>query len=536
MSWVEDTTAPTRREAHFGDRVVRCFVDRDRDAFALFERAVAQHPDKEAVVAGELRLSYRALGDIVERVAAGLNELGLAAGDRIAVLMGNRAEFVVAVLAALRLGAIAVPIGTRLAGSEVSYVLEHCGARALIFDVELAPTIAAAGSSIVSCAHVRCGSASDTVSFEGLRLDAPRLGPRQPPREEDTAFILYTSGTTGLPKGAMLTHFNVCHSVRHFALAQRLTAHERSLLAVPASHVTGLIAIVFSMLNVGGAILMLWSFAARAFLELAARERMTHAVLVPAMYNLCLLDPGLASYDLSAWRIGSYGGAPMPETTIEAIGELFPQLALMNGYGATETTSPTSITPIGQGLARRDTIGLPLHCADVIIVDERGCEVPAGESGEIWIRGPMVVPGYWLDPQATAASFTGGFWHSGDVGSIDRDGYLRLIDRKKDMINRGGYKIYSVEVENVIARHPAVLECAVVAKPCPVLGERVHAYISRAHSDLTEHDIKSLCAEHLADYKVPETLTFLDGPLPRNGAGKLLKRRLREDLAERSHS
>jgi O-succinylbenzoic acid--CoA ligase len=395
----------------------------------------------------------------------------------------------------------------------------------------LEETVAALGPLGPLEHRVSCPTSAAEVSFDGLSLDAPKLPPRQAAPEEETVFILYTSGTTGLPKGAMLTHFNVCHSLRHFELAQELGRDERSLLAVPGTHVTGLVAIILSMLNVGGTVLVLPVFRVQAFLELAAREGMTHTVLVPAMYNLCLLDPQFARHDLSAWRLGSYGGAPMPEATIVALGQALPDLSLMNGYGATETTSPTSVTPIGAALARRDTIGVPLHCAEVIVVDDRGRELPAGRLGEIWIKGPMVVPRYWGNPQATAESSTGGFWHSGDVGFVDADGFLHLVDRKKDMINRGGYKVYSVEVENVLAQHPGVLEAAIVAKPCPVLGERVHAFVSRTHSELTERELSLFCVDRLADYKRPESYTLVDVPLPRNGAGKLLKRSLRGRLS-----
>lgn len=530
MGWTEHTDAAMRMETHFGDRLVRCFSDRPADTYAVFENTLARVPDQEAVVAGELRLSYRELGEIVEQTAAGLGQIGVGRNDRIGVLLGNRAEYIVAVLAALRVGAIAVPIGTRLVADEIHYVLDNCGACLLVFDSELEATVAALGPLPGLRHRVSCPPPGAHVRFDGLALDAPKLPARQPAPEEDTAFILYTSGTTGLPKGAMLTHFNIAHSLRHFELAQRLGPDERSMLAVPGTHVTGLVAIILSMLNVGGTVLILPTFHVQEFLKLAARERMTHTVLVPAMYNLCLLDSSLARYNLSAWRLGSYGGAPMPESAIADLGAKLPHLCLMNGYGATETTSPTSVTPIGEALSRRDTIGLPLHCAEVIIADDDGRELPAGSLGEIWIRGPMVVPGYWGAPAATAEAFTDGFWHSGDIGFLDADGYLHLVDRKKDMVNRGGYKIYSVEVENVLARHPGVLEAAVVAKPCPVLGERVHAFISRKLGELTECDLSAFCEGQLADYKRPESYTLLDEPLPRSGAGKLLKRNLREQL------
>jgi long-chain acyl-CoA synthetase len=518
-----------RYEAHFGDRVVRCFGERDADTYGVFERTAARRPDAEAVVEGRLRLTYRELQAAVERVAGGFHRLGLGAGERVGVLLGNRPEFVVAVLAALRLGAVAVPIGTRLAADEVRYILEHCEARLLMFDDEAVGAVSGLQSLR---AAIHCRSVQGALSFGDLPVDGPPAPGRLAPGEEETAFLLYTSGTTGLPKGAMLTHFNVWHSLHHFALAHQLGDNERSLLAVPATHVTGLIAIVLSMINVGGAVVMLPAFKARGFLEVAARERITHTVLVPAMYNLLLRDPERAAFDLSAWRLGSYGGAPMPEAAIVALGEWLPRLALVNGYGATETASPTSLTPIGEGLARRETVGKPVSCADVLVVDDEGREVPRGTSGEIWIRGPMVVPGYWRDAAATAASFTAGYWHSGDIGSIDREGYLRLIDRKKDMINRGGYKIYSVEVENVLVQHPSVFECAVVARSCPVLGERVHAYVSRLSPDLSTGQIVEFCAGRLADYKVPETFTLTDEPLPRSSAGKVLKRTLRDRLRE----
>lgn len=531
MTWTPEGSLETRREAHFGDRVVLCFAERQADIHAVFARTVERCPQAEAVVAGNLRITYRDLHDRVERVAAGLHAAGVERGDRVAVLIGNRPEFVVCVLAALRLGAVAVPIGTRLAAQEVQYVLDHCEARLLFFDDE-----AAASADIDSLGRlprtVRCGGDADRLCFGDLSLDEPPAPAAPVPAEEDTAFLLYTSGTTGLPKGAMLTHLNVWHSLRHFALAHRLGANERSLLAVPATHVTGLVAIVLSMINVAGAVLMLPSFKARDFLALASRERMTHTVLVPAMYNLLLRDPELPACDLSAWRLGSYGGAPMPEAAIVALGERLPHLSLVNGYGATETASPTSLTPIGEGLARRETVGKPVHCAEIMVVDDHGREVPVGAVGEIWIRGPMVVPGYWRNPEATAASFTAGFWHSGDIGSVDAEGYLRLVDRKKDMINRGGYKVFSVEVENVVGQHPGVLECAVVARSCPVLGERVHAYVSRLARDVTAESVTRFCAGKLADYKIPETFTLLDEPLPRSSAGKILKRTLRDQLRE----
>jgi O-succinylbenzoic acid--CoA ligase len=311
----------------------------------------------------------------------------------------------------------------------------------------------------------------------------------------------------------------------------RLGPDDRGALAVPASHVTGLIATIAALVHVGGTIVVMAEFKAADFLALVERERVTHTLMVPAMYNLCLLQPDLAQRDLANWRVGGYGGAPMPVATIDALARRLPNLGLVNAYGATETTSPTTLMPAGLTRAHADTIGVALPCAEIAVMDDAGREVPPGETGELWIRGPMVVPGYWDNEAATAASFTAGFWHSGDLGSVDADGYVRIYDRKKDMLNRGGYKVYSVEVENALMGYPGVVEAAIVARPCPVLGERVHAFVHAPAIDPDDEALRAHCRRLLADYKVPETITWSASPLPRNANGKVLKRLLREALA-----
>ncbi len=513
-----------RHERHFGDRVMRCFADRPADTWALFERALARSAERDALVAGAHRMTWRQLADEAEAVAAGLVQAGVKPGDRVGLLMGNRAEFVIALAGLLRLGAIAVPLGTRLQTPELAYILGHCGAVALLHDPELTPRL------------------PDPAELPALRwrwTDAPRaadpdrlaaLPARPAVREEDTAFILYTSGTTGRPKGAMLTHLNVVHSVMHFRFAMGLGPQDRSMLAVPASHVTGLVAIILALWDAGGSVVLMPEFKAPAFIELAERERITHTILVPAMYNLVLMQPGFAQADLRSWRIGGYGGAPMPEATIAALAQRLPGLQLINAYGATETTSPTTLLPAEHAASRPDSVGFVLPCAEVRVMDPDGIEVPAGQAGELWIRGPMVVPGYWADPTATGDGFCAGFWRSGDVGSVDAQGYVRVFDRVKDMLNRGGYKVFSVEVENVLAACPGVVESAIVGKPCPVLGERVHAFVNKAGAALDAEALRAHCAARLADYKVPESFTIVDEPLPRNANGKLLKRLLRERL------
>jgi acyl-CoA synthetase (AMP-forming)/AMP-acid ligase II len=330
----------------------------------------------------------------------------------------------------------------------------------------------------------------------------------------------------------MLTHLNIAHSVVHYRLAMDLTAKDRSLLAVPASHVTGLVAILLAMVHVGGTTVAMPEFKARTFLELASAERITHSVLVPAMYNLCLREPDFAQFDLSAWRIGAYGGAPMPAATVARLAELLPDLDLMNAYGATETTSPTTLMPRGHTAAHPDSVGKVVPCGEVRIMDPAGREVAPGEAGEVWIRGPMVMPGYWANNQATSDALSAGFWRSGDIGALDADGYLYVFDRLKDMVNRAGYKVFGAEVESVLSRCPGVIEAAVVARPDPILGEKTQAFVRTSDPAIGAEAVRAFCAERLADYKVPDFIALSEEPLPRNAAGKVLKAALRERIAK----
>ena len=523
-----------RRERHFDGRDMLCFRDRPRNALAFLARAAARGPEDEAIVAGGRRIGWRALSDLVDRTARGLLADGIRPGDRVAVLLRNRPEFAVALLGAIRAGAIAVPVNIREQTDELAYVLADCGAAALVHEPDLAGRLPAPARTP---ALRRRYAAGEGGGFDALAA-AGAAGPPLPPptgEEEATAILLYTSGTTGRPKGAMLTHLNLVHSILHYMDRFDLGPADRSVLVVPASHVTGIVAILLSMMGAGGCAILEEGFDAPAFLDLAARERMTHTVMVPAMYNLCLLRADFAARDLSAWRIGAYGGAPMPEATIAALADALPNLRLANAYGATETTSPVTISPPGGAAARPDSVGRPVACAEIRVVDEDGADVPPGAAGEILIGGPMVVPGYWGKPEATRAGFADGRWRSGDIGSLDAGGWLCVFDRKKDTINRGGYKVYSAEVENVLARHPAIAEAAVVPRPCPVLGERVHCFATLAEPpgapDEAAEELRAFCAARMASHKVPETFTLLRDPLPRNANGKTMKRLLAARLA-----
>ena len=385
---------PMRHEALYGDRVVRCFAGRPPGLWAMFEAALRARPAHEAMVCDDRRWSYRAVADEAERLAAGFAARGIGTGDRVLMLLGNRAEFVFVLLALQRLGAIAVPVGIREQAPGLAYVAAQCGACAIVFDDELAERVPELPLRLTASGLAALGADANAAAPSAA---APAAAARQaaapPSLETETAVILYTSGTTGRPKGAMLTRLAIAHSALHYQACMRLGPDDRSALAVPASHVTGLIAVLATMWQVGGTVVVVPAFKAADFVALLARERVTHTLMVPAMYSLCLLEPGFASADLSAWRTGGYGGAPMPVATIDALGVAVPALVLLNCYGATETTSPATVMPAGRTRAHADSVGVALPCAEIHVMDEAGREVAPGETGELWIGGPMVVPG-----------------------------------------------------------------------------------------------------------------------------------------------
>jgi acyl-CoA synthetase (AMP-forming)/AMP-acid ligase II len=526
MSWID--VPRTRLEVHYGNRVTRCFAERPKSVNQILRESVAKYGRHEALVDGERRFDYRDLDRLVSSVAAGLAARGVAKGDRVALLLSNSAEFVFAFFATLRLGAIAVPVNVREQEPGLRFTLNNCTAKIVIHDADVAERLPPS-ESIQSVTH-RFSVGEDTpVGSQDFSVLSSSVSALDIPAEEDedaTVVILYTSGTTGKPKGAELTNTSMVISAMHFESCWKLTSEDRAIMATPATHVTGLVAIMLSMVRTGGATIILRTFQAEEFIKLAAAEHMTYALMVPAMYHLCLLRTNFADHDLSSWRIGGYGGSPMPAATIEALSKLLPNLSTCNCYGATETTSPSTMMPLHDGVDHVHTVGKPAPCADIRIMDEDGREVPVGTSGEIWISGGQIVTGYWNNPEATREAFVSGYWLSGDVGAMTASGYVQIFDRKKDMINRGGYKIYSAEVESVLAHHPDVAESAVVAYPDPVLGERVRAFIFTEDDTLTGEDIAAHCGEWLSDYKVPDIVTFIDQPLPRNASGKILKRAL----------
>ncbi|MBH2000519.1 MAG: AMP-binding protein, partial [Sphingomonadaceae bacterium] len=411
-------TESLRREVHH-DRVVACHVDRPADVHVMFMDAVGRAPDAIALVDGGERLTYAQLAARVGQCAARLTALGLLAGDRIGILLDNRADYSTLLLATARLGVISVPMNIRQRAPETTYAISDSGAIAILYEDALEAQL----PDRASLPHVRhwLSYTDEAAAWSAVPASGMEIPERSAVGEDDPFCILYTSGTTGRPKGAVLTYLGIVTgcigSERHLGLIDG----ESMILSVPASHVTGILLILMLSIRVAGKVVIQRGFKARAFLELAQAEGMSFAIMVPAMYKLCLMEPDYAAFDLSRWRIGAFGGAPMAEATIEALAAQTPLLTLVNIYGSTETTSPAVMMPLGEGPARPDKVGRALPYVDILIMDEYGRELPPGEQGEIWIAGPMTVPRYWNNPEASERGFCGGYWKSGDIGTMDAE-------------------------------------------------------------------------------------------------------------------
>jgi len=524
----------------YGDRLVPCFDDCPENLDRMLARVAADRGDAPAVSDTKVTLSYAALQARIGAIAAGLAAREIESGARVALFAGNGVDFIAALFGIWRLGAIAVPIGTRQTATELTYMLNQSGASAVLYDAGLAPQLPRTEAIPTVRLLAAIDDGTDTPLTEtpsgALTLDdlanthkpltaAPATG------AQDVACIMYTSGTTGRPKGAMLSHLGFFHTARNYELRFGYTPEDRMLLVIPATHISGLLATIMTMMQLGGCVICRSQFRAAEVLDTIESEAITAAVMVPAMYNLLLLEPDIAAHELSTWRVGHFGGAAMPEVTIRLLTEKLPGLRLYNGFGSTETTSAVTLTHALGPDDALDSVGNILPCVDIRVMDPSGAEVPAGAAGELWIRSPGNAIGYWDNREATRAAFVGGYWRSGDIGSVDAHGLLRVFDRIKDMINRGGYKVFCVELENVIQAFSGVIEVAAVASPCPVLGERVHVFI-HAREEIDEQALRAFCREQLADYKVPDFVTLYPQPLPRNLNGKLSKEPLRQAARE----
>ncbi|HZZ47902.1 MAG TPA: long-chain fatty acid--CoA ligase [Pseudonocardia sp.] len=487
--------------------------------------------DHPAFIDGDRRFTYADLDRRTNQLAHALVELGVRRGDRVAVLLANCIEFVEILAACAKLGAIMVPVNTRLAAPEAGYILADCGADVFAYHPQLAGVAHAALTEPGARVRTRITVNHDPGEGE-LGYDAVLGGGRPEPvghvvTDSDVAFIMYTSGTTGRPKGAMLTHGNVLANI-HNTLATRESLNQRDITVTvsPMFHIGGLLH-TLPLLYLGATNIILPSFDPVGTLEAMAENRVTVQFLVAAMWVALTQVPDFDSYDLSALRSCMGGGAPCPLTMIEFLAER--GIPFTEGFGLTETSPVVSILESDYVHERAGSVGRAAMHVEVRIVDDQDVDVVPGTVGELLVRGPNVFAGYWMRPQATEEACRGGWFHTGDLARADEEGFLTLVDRKKDLIITGGENVYPIEVEQVLFRHPGVLDAAVIGGADEKWGERVVAVVvadPAAAGEPSGDELIGYCRDRLAHFKCPKEVFFVS-ELPRNATGKLLKTELR---------
>jgi long-chain acyl-CoA synthetase len=462
----------------------------------MLRRSVEAAPKAEAIVeVGGPRIDYETLWARSSRVAGGLRELGVGRGDRVAIRLINGLDWCLAFFGIQLAGGVAVPVNTRFNESEVDYVLTDSG--------------------------------STFVFTPGASLpDGPSMAVEDLARQ-DVSAIFYTSGTTGFPKGAMTTHEGFLSNVETCRRIAPLPfdGSLRTLVSVPLFHVTGCNSQLLPGCAGMGTTVIMPSFDVQRFLRLIGDERINSLVSVPAIFWLAINQPNFQQIDTRGVRWVMYGGAPTPPDLVSSILEAFPNARVGNGFGLTESSSVATFLPHEYSRLRPETVGFAAPVVDVKLDDVSS----DSGVGELLIRGPNIVKGYWNKPEATAETFKDGWLHSGDLARIDDQGFVQIVDRKKDMVNRGGENVYCVEVENALAAHPAVFEVAVLGVPDVMMGEKVGAVIVPKPGQRAEiGDILSFAGQRLADFKIPQYVVIRGEALPRNPGGKILKKQLRD--------
>ncbi len=500
-------------------------------------RAVQQHPGRIAVRCGERSRTFRSLADRVARLAGALQALGMRTGDRVAMLSLNSDRYLEYLMAVPWGGGVLNPCNTRLSATELLYALDDSGSSILLVDETFRPLVERFRPESASLREViYCGDADvpdGMHAYEALVAgtepvdDAMRRG-------DDLLGIFYTGGTTGFPKGAMLSHTNLCSAALALCVDGLAPSGGTYLHAAPMFHLADF-SVGTAAWATGNTHVVLPAFKPDVALDALAHERVTHTILVPTMIQMMIDHPSMkVPRDLSALRTIIYGASPMSEALLDRAMAAFPGVDFVQGYGMTELSALGTISPAwahrpeGRQLGKHHAAGRAGYCCEVRVVDDANHEVQRGTVGEVVVRGPNVMLGYWNKPELTAAAMRDGWMHTGDGGYMDDDGFVFIVDRLKDMIISGGENIYSAEVENALARHPAVAMCAVVGIPHTEWGEAVHAVVvpaagtSPSAEELVEH-----CKSLIAGYKCPRSVEFRDA-LPLSGAGKILKTELRK--------
>ena len=503
-------------------------------------RAVKNFGDKAGVVDGERRFTYREFGERADRFAGALRALDVARGDRVAFLSYNTHHLLEGYYGVLQAGCVLTPINIRLSPPEIAYVLEHAGATVLCYHRDFQEIVDRARPGLKSLRHaiILEGEDPEALQYETLLSRAtPDPGPDLLQIDENAVCeLFYTSGTTGRPKGVGLTHRSLALHALHFAVTMRLSDQDRVLHVVPLFHVNGW-GTPQALTAVGGTHVMLRRIVPQDILRLIERERITILLGVPTIYNMLVNEPTIGTFDLTSLRRAVSGGAPASPSLIRTMEEKLGCLCLV-GYGLTETSPLLSKAlpkaHLGGGpdedLQRRSTTGFEVIGVHLRVVDSEGRDVPADAAtvGEIIVRSNVVMDGYYRDAEATAAVIRDGWFHTGDMAVIDAEGYVTIVDRKKDIIISGGENISSVEIEKILADHPAVFECTVIAVPDEQWGETPKVLVVlKPGQPVTAEEILAYCRQHLAGFKIPSSVEFRE-TLPKTGTGKIMKHELRE--------
>jgi fatty-acyl-CoA synthase len=488
-------------------------------------RRARRTPHRTALVHGGAATTHGRLHERATRLAHALRAAGVGHGDRVAYLGPNHPAFLEALFATGILGAVYVPLNTRLAAPEIAYQLRDCGARVLLHGPSHTELVAALGGLPELGTRIGVGP-----QYEELLAGAATAPIDEPVAPGDVCLIMYTSGTTGRPKGAMLTHANITWNALNVLIDQDVAADEVALVCAPLFHTAGLNMLALPVLLKGGCCVVAEQFDPGGALELIERHRVTFMFGVPAMFDRMARHPHWARADLSSLRMLSCGGAPVPTSLIAAYQER--GLTFLQGYGMTETAPGALIVDAEHAVSKAGSAGVPHFFGDVRVVRPDLTPVEVGETGEILVGGPQVMAGYWGLPEQTAAAFAGGWFRSGDAARIDEDGYITVVDRIKDMIISGGENIYPAEVEDALLAHPDVVECAVIGVPDGKWGEVGRAVVvPRDGAELDPAEVLASLDGRLARFKIPKSLVVAP-VLPRTASGKLLKAEVRERYGE----
>ncbi len=497
----------------------------------VLEQNARNNPQKEAVIFEDRRITYGELDRRVNALAKSFLDLGLKRGDVVALLVYNCPEFIETGFAANKIGALWLPMNFRLAAEELVYILNHADVKAIISEAEFQPVLdSIKGRLPLVNTFIAVGKniPAGWQSYDGLVNK--NLGAYVPNAEvelEDLERLMYTSGTTAHPKGVMITYGNFHWKNLSHSVYFSVTAQDRTLMPAPLYHVAYDISAT-TVLYMGGTMILLRRFDALDVLKTIHREKATIATLVPVMINMLFQEPTFKQYDLRSLRVIVDGGEKIPTPVLDKIPEMMPGVWFSRGYGLTETVSGDTFLAKDTPREKWVSDGKCVPMMRMRIVDDEGRDVPPRTLGEILLKGPKVFKGYWKDEKATADAIRNGWFHTGDIGYLDEDGYLYIEDRKKDMIISGGENIASAEIERVIYGMPQVLEAAVIAIPHPKWFEVPKAFVVlKPGQKLTEQEVIARCQKELAKYKVPKEVEFI-ATLPRNPSGKVLKRELKK--------